>query len=312
MRDATKCGLLILVASVSIACQGPAIPTSVQKGASFLLPLGGIGHEDAGLVGFGSSVYTDRQRGALVVRLDGPSGPELVTRAVTALAGPLASPHGFASPFGTRTDLVVALLDVPDRPEITEGLHALHLTRRLGGVEWPGPAWPGEIAILPAAIDAGGVTITGAPTPFALLDFAGFDATSLVASTAPEPQVVFAAGAAMRALELELAFPAAQIDVRDVTEALVYDDLTVPPDFAVPGVSQSHRALAWWRVVEPGVVKAGLLHPERALRGVALVFRLKAAATAPLDAAAVQVRAARAWDAEGAPVSAAFAPAWIR
>jgi hypothetical protein len=312
MRSISMLLVWAALAAVTTACQGPSIPTSVQKGATFLLPLGSVVDADAGLIGYGSSVYTDRQRGALVVRLDGASGPELVTRAVTALTGPMASPHGFATPFGTRTELVVAMLDVPNRPEISEGVHSLHLTRRRGGVEEPGPSWPGTIAILPASLVAGGDTVVGTPTPFALLDFGGLDATSMIAGAVPEPQVVFPVEAAARAVELELTYPASQIDVRDVTEALVYDDALALPDFAASGVSQSHRALSWWRVSTPGVVTVGMLHPDRALRGVSFVFRLKAAATVPLAATAVQVRNVRAWDDAGANVALAFAPAWIR
>ena len=301
-----------IAAAVSLACQGPAIPTSVQKGATFLLPLGGIFDADLGRVGYGSSVYTDRQRGALVFRLDGPGGPALVTRAVTSLAGPLASPHGIAAPFGSRTDLVVAMLDVPDLPEITEGVHTLHVVRRLGGVDLPAPAWSGTIAILPASIPAGGTPVTGTPTPFELLDVAGFDATAFVANTVPDPQLVFAATTTARAAELEIAFPASQIDVRDVTEAVIHDDVLAPPDWPAPGSSQSHRALSWWRISSPGVLSVGMLHPDRALRGVSVVFRLKAAATGPIAASAAQIGNARAWDAAGNPIAASWSPAWIR
>ena len=313
MRERSRRAVLgVVAAAAAVACQGNPIPLSAQKGSTVMIPLAGLGEEDMGLIGFGSAVYDDRQRGSLVFRLDGPNGPELATRVTTALAGPLASAHGYGAPFGARSDLIVSMVDIPDRPEITVGSHTLFVARRLGGVDFPGPDYRGSIDILPASVASDGIVIEGHPTPFVLPEQDGFDVTTFVDQVVPHPQAVFAAATAARAVELEVTYPSAQIDVRDVTEALLYDDPLGPPDWPAAGVSQSHRALTWWKVASPGVLTVGMLHPDRALRGVSVVFELKAAATQPIAAASVQIRNARAWDASGNVLAPGWSSAWIR
>jgi len=296
-----------VAAAAALACQGAPVPLSVQKGASFLVPLGGIAELDAGRIGFGSAIHEDRQRGELVFTLDAPNGPALVTRATTALAGPLASPAGFASPFGSRTDLIVSIVDVPDMPEITEGNHALYAVRRRDGVDQSSPLALGRIDVLPASVPSAGGAIVGRSTPFEIAELPGTDASSYVAKTVPAPQVVFAATAAARAVELEITYPSAEIDVRDVTEAQVQQGTG-----AVHGVSLSHRALAWWSVRSPGVLAVGMLHPERGLRGISVVFDLKAGAAGPIAPGALQIRNARAYGADGQVIAAGWTEPWIR
>lgn len=307
MRERTRLVLSGLIAAAALACQGAPVPLSVQKGATFLVPLGGIADLDAGRIGFGSAIYEDRQRGALVFTLDAPNGPALVTRATTALGGPIASPAGFASPFGSRTDLIVSIVDVPDAPEITEGSHALYAVRRRNGVDQSSPIALGRIDVLPASVPSTGGAIAGRSTPFEIVELPGFDASTYVAKVVPAPQVVFAATAAARAVELEITYPSAQIDVRDVTEAQVQQGTGT-----LPGVSLSHRALAWWSVRSPGVLAVGMLHPERGLRGISVVFDLKAGTTQPIGPTSVQIRNARAYGADGEVVAAGWTDPWIR
>lgn len=292
-------------ALAALGCQGAPIPLSAQKGSTVLIPLGGLDDADAGRIGFGSQVYEDRQRGALVFRLGGPDGPELVTRATTALSGPLASSHGITGgPFGNRTDLIVSLVDVPNTDAIPEGVHSLHVVRRLDGIDHAGPAYAGAIAILPATVGS----ITGAPTPFRLLTGSGADLTSMIRHIVPDPQVLFAfTGGGVRAFEGELRFPDALVSIRDVTEMV-----SSGAAGSFGGVSESHRAHVWWRTLAPGRIAVGMLSPDRALRGISVVFALKAAATGPVAPSEFTLVGARAYDANANAATAAWNAPWIR
>jgi hypothetical protein len=305
MRDRSKLVVWGLAAAfAALGCQGAPIPLSAQKGSTLLIPLGGIDEADAGRIGFGSQAYQDRQRGALVFKLGGPDGPELVTRATTALSGPLASTHGIGAPFGYRTDLVVSLVDIPDTEVIPEGVHTLHVTRRLGGVDLPGPEYAGEIAILPATVGA----VTGVPTPFEALGGPAGDLTPMIRHIVPDPQALFAFdGSPLRAFEGELTFPDALVAIRDVTEMVSTGALG-----SVAGVSESHRAHVWWRVLAPGRVAVGMLSPDRALRGISVVFTHKAGATAPVAPTAFTLASTRAYDADGNASAAGWIAPWIR
>ncbi|MCX5739800.1 MAG: hypothetical protein NTZ61_15145 [Proteobacteria bacterium] len=275
-----------------------------------MLPIAGSFAEDAGQIGFGSEIYQDRQRGDLIIMLDNASGPELVTRAVTALAGPLSSQHGIVTPFGYRSDLIVVMADIPDDPAITEGPHGLYIVRRLGGVDYPGPSYAGVIRVLPASVPiAGGSTVVGESTPF--LIEVGLDATGMIKNAVPDPQVVVMATVATYASEFEVTFPSSQIGIQDVTEAIVSSQggYGAPP---FPGTSISHRATTWWKTVSPGVLAVGMVSPDRPLRGVSIVFTLKAAATQPLAPTAGSIQNARSYDASGNLITAGWSAPWIR
>lgn len=306
MVSLSKLALLGIGAAAALSCSGASVPLSAQKGSTILIPIGGIADEDAGTIGFGSQVYEDRQRGALVFKLGGPTGPELVTRVVTALSGPLASQHGIASPFGFNTDLIVAMIDIPDTPAITEGSHGLTIVRRLGGVDHPGPVYDGQISILPAMVPAGTQTIVGTPTPFEAI---GVDISTVVRNAVPDPQAIFAVtGApAVHAVEMEITFPTSLVTIRDVTEAVLsggsgyYD-----------GVSESHRAHAWWKTLSAGRIAVGMLSPDRPLRGLSVVFALKAAATEPVAPSVFAISNVRAYGVNGDAVSPSWGAPWIR
>lgn len=307
MRNPSQAALLGLVAmSLLLACSGASVPLSAQKGSTILIPIGGMLDEDDGLIGFGSQLYEDRQRGALVFKLDGPSGAELSTRVVTALAGPLASAHGIASPFGYRTDLLVAMVDIPNTPAITEGTHGLYIVRRLGGIDHAGPAYDHQISILPASIIAGAETIVGAPTP---LEALGLDISTVVKNAVPDPQALFAVhiGPPVHALEIDVTFPSSLVNIKDVTEAAIGNGTGY-----FDGVSESHRAHSWHKTLSAGRLAVSMLSPDRPLRGISVVFALKAAATGPVPPSAFAIENVRAYGPNGDAITPGWDGPWIR
>ncbi len=293
--------LALVAAAVALACQGSPIPLSAQKGSTVMLPIGGHNAEDNGQIGFGSEVYEDRQRGDLIIRLDDASGFPLRTRVVTALASSLASPQGIGTALTGNADLIVVMADIPNVDAVTVGPHGLYIVRRLGGVEYPGPSYSGQIQILPAKVTTTAGDIYGVSTPLALLDFGGlFPADPYMPYLVPDPQLIFATTSQAYAAEFEVTYPSSQVDILDVTEAIT------------GGVSTSHRATTWWQTVSPGRLTVGMVSPERQIRGVSIVFKLKPAATQPIVASAAQIENARSYDANGNLITAGWSAPWIR
>lgn len=292
--------LALVAAAAALACQGSPIPLSAQKGSTVVLTIGGFLAEDNGQIGFGSDVYEDPQRGDLIVKLDDASGPELVTRAVTALASSLASAQGIGAALTGNADLIVVMADIPDVPEVTEGPHGLYIVRRLGGFDYPGPIYTGEIQILPASVSTTAGIVNGTPTPLTLLELGGYPADQYMPYLVPDPQLIFATTVEAYAAEFEFFYPYNKIDILDVTEAIT------------GGVSTSHRAMTWWRVVSQGRLAVGMVSPDRKIRGVSVVFKLKESATQPIAASAAQIANARSYDASGNLITAGWSAPWIR
>ncbi len=283
---------------VLTACSGPIAPLSAQKGSTILIPVAGVTPYEAGEIGFGGSQVTDHQRGTLVYKLDGPGGPELLTRGSSVVY------PGFHSSLAEGGDefvfaQVFSIVDIPNTPSITTGTHSLYVVRRHQGVDTPlSSAYSGQIAILPHSVDVGGgVMISGASTPFALL-YDGFQlnlSDSQLSSVIPKPQIRVlllggAANPALYAAEFEIAFPESIIDIDKVSEALA------------PGNVITERAITWWTESSPGVLNVSMVSKNR-IRGVSISFSLDDGPSAILDPAQVSVQAARGWDADGALVT---------
>jgi len=292
--------LALVAAAAALACQGSPIPLSAQKGSTVMLPIGGHIAEDSGQIGFGSNVYEDPQRGDLIIKLDDASGPELVTRAVTALASSLASPQGIGAALTGNADLIVVMADIPNVPEVTEGPHGLYIVRRLGGVDYPGPNYTGEIQILPASVSTTAGIVNGTSTPLAILELGGYPADQYMPYLVPDPQLIFATTVEAYAAEFEVTYPSSQVDILDVTEAIT------------GGVSTSHRATTWWQTVSPGLLAVGMVSPDRQIRGVSVVFKLKPTATQPIAASSAQIQNGRSYDANGNLITSGWSAPWIR
>jgi hypothetical protein len=279
---------------VAAACTGPVLPLSAQKGSTIVIPLTGASAEERGEIGYGGTQVTDYQRGSLIYKLDGPSGPELVTRGSSFVLPSLASPIGYAG-YNYVSGQIVSIVDIPNTAAITTGTHSLYVVRRFQGVDEPlAYPYPGQIAILPASIDVGGgVVVSGQSTPFSV----AFEGSSVftaigptVNSTVPKPQLKATFGASVYAAEVQLAYPTAVINVRDVTEAV----------WSFQGIS--HRAITWWSEPSPGVLSISMLS-SNPLRGVSVVFDLDDGANQILDPAQVTVQSVRGWNANGSPVA---------
>lgn len=169
--------LLAIVAVVGAAagtgCTGQSLPQTAQAGSTVVLPF--AVSDSAGLlplneVAYGGTDFEDPQRGRLVVRLGGASGPALTTRFATLVAPPVTASTGPSAGATAQTLLLVA--DIPvDAPP---GTHALALVRErtVGGVveEVEVTPSPATLRILPHEVTyqaEGGAleTATGTPTP---------------------------------------------------------------------------------------------------------------------------------------------------
>jgi hypothetical protein len=282
---------------VSIGCQGRIAPLAAQQGSTVLIPLNDEG--SAAPVGYGGTLAEDYQRGTLVYRLDGPAGPELVTRATGQALPPPSAPLARQS-FAPKRQ-VVSLVDIPANAPL--GTHTLHVVReRLEGgvpVEYPGPDYEGEITILPETlvVDAPGgpEVVTGAPTPFEKFaclfgNCAWSDATAHVRDAIPLPELRIAVSGDVAALELEIVYPTAVIAVQDLYEP--------------PGQRVSHLARVWYAESPPGVLRVGAVAGAAPFSTLALAFSLVDGPAAILDPADVTVSVVGAWSESGAPVSA--------
>src|SRR5262245_1645204 len=101
--------VIVLGASVT-GCAGYPVPLSAQAGSSIVVPLA-AGESD--VIGFGGASHTDYQRGAMIYRLDGPTGMELTTRfsiAAEAHASSLMAGSWFAF---ANPPSIISLVDIP-------------------------------------------------------------------------------------------------------------------------------------------------------------------------------------------------------
>lgn len=287
-----------LACALALGCQGKVLPLSAQAGSTVLIPLS----NPAGNVGYGGTLQPDYQLGTLVYQLDGPGGYELVTRASTRVMAPPSAPLMSDELFGLK-EQVISLVDIPEGAP--PGTHALHVVRRRvqNGVpvDEPGPAYEGEITILPHEItfDVGGspYTSVGAPTPFErwACDGSGQNcdwsyAAEQVGWAVPRPVLWLDLGSAVSALELTIQYPAAVIDVADV--------------FEPPQLFATHMASVWFHdSPAAGTLEIGATSATRPFYAIGVAFGLDDGAAAVLDPAAVTVTVEGAWDADGLPVA---------
>jgi hypothetical protein len=290
---------LALSAVLSAACQGRPVPLSAQAGSTITIPLT-TGNDPSTLIGSGGTAVTDYQRGTLVFRLDSFTGQELVTRGTSVVA---ASPNSLAARGGTLAGplQVVALVDIPASAPV--GLHNLTLKRRRieSGVpvEYDFPAtYNGQIQILPNQLTVplpggGSSTITGSPTPFEAYFGAWADITTQIQKVAPDPELRLSLNQGVWALEMTVSYAPSVMSVLDVIE---------PPTSAM-----NHLATVWYGEANPqspGTLLVKAVAGSGAFSELSLVFSLVNGSTAILDPNAPTVTITKAYDQNGAAVSA--------
>lgn len=257
-------------------------------------------------IGYGGAHYTDYQRGQLVYRLDGPTGPELVTRGTSAV---IAAPNAEAAetPFWFERQ-IFSLVDIPTTAPT--GTHTLHVTRRriegVVPVESPGPSYAGQLTILPSSLTIplpGGGTqvVTGAPTPLEFYGCGQFgcswtDVSAAVPQGVPRPELRLTLSAAVSAVELTVTYPASVIDVVDVLEP--------------PYMMSNHLAAVWRSDTvngSQGTLRLGAVSGTAQIQRLSVIFVLDNGAAAILDPNAVGITVDRAWNASGQPISVSVA-----
>lgn len=281
---------------LSIGCQGRIAPLAAQQGSTVVIPLNAEGEVPE--FGYGGTVAEDYQRGTLIYRLGGPTGPELVTRASGQALLPPNAKHQ-SIPFFPRRQ-IVSVVDIPDDAPL--GTHTIDVVRRRleGGtpVDYPGPSYAGELTILPEEItftvNGSPQTVTGAPTPFenyvCLLGSCGWsDATQGIRNALPLPELRIRLSAAVSALELEVQYPTDVIEVFDLYEP--------------PGEPLVHPARVWYSESPAGSLQIGAVADVLPLQTIALAFSLVDGEAEILDAEDVTVTVVGAWDEDGDPLS---------
>jgi hypothetical protein len=280
---------VFIVSPAMIACTGHPVPLSAQAGSTILIPLRGV--TDGTIIGYGGSLVTDYQRGELVFRLDGPTGPELITRGTSVVAAAQTT-RGARQGTIAGSLQVVAMVDIPaDAPE---GTHTLHVSRRRieagSPVEYSFPAYPAEIQILPNEVTAGSETVIGMETPLEAYVFGWTDESHVLPEVTPDPQLRFAISPAVFALEMTVTYPASVANVIDVVE---------------PALARANNlASVWFSEPVPGTVHIKAVAQTLQFNRVALVFALDDGAAAILDPNAVTVTIDKAFNQSGAPVTA--------
>jgi hypothetical protein len=290
MDSKLRLATLGLLATVAVACQAPVFPLSAQQGSSVMIPIATHFEVETGQIGFGGSLKADVQRGSLVYRLDDASGMVLPTYTTTLIPASPMSPLGRFGNQNTAAWMVVSLVDIPTTAPL--GTHGLYVTHEVAGAVEQIP-YSGQLKILPrnitVTLPAGGTeTITGATTRIGGAlgvggVFTNFGSTG--GDLVPDPQIVVASGGA-HALELEVSYPTAILDVKDVVERRSM------------GRGLSHPAMVWFAADEAaGVVRISAVSASgESLDPLAVVFKLAGSTRLDESAVGVTVQLAADWD----------------
>jgi hypothetical protein len=293
---AYRIALAAIALATSIGCQGKIVPLSAQAGSTVLIPLG----EPNENTGYGGTLAPDYQRGELVYRLGGPTGPELVTRATAAVA---PVPNSNAS-FGLSSKRqVISLVDIPANAPV--GTHTLDIVRRRveSGVpvDYPGPVYHGELTILPHELEfevnGNPEEVVGEPTPFQRWNCTGNPPTCSFANfnpagalPMPELRLSEEQFVDLRAVQLTIDYPEDVIDVFDVYEVAL--------------LQTNHIASVWFEDdAEEGVLHIGAVSSEIPILALGIAYTLDDGAEAILDAGDVVVTIDGAWDSAGEPIT---------
>jgi hypothetical protein len=303
MNSTHRLAALALVAVVAVACQAPMLPLSAQQGSSALIPIGTINEVSTGKIGYGGSLKADLQRGSLVYRLDAAGGLVLPTYTTTLIPATPGSSFGIGGNSNTASWMAVSLVDIPVNAPL--GSHSLYVTHEVAGLVEVVP-YLGTIKILPSSItvdlEGGGTeTINGAPTRIsgALVGggpFGGFGSYS--AAIVPNPQLLLGGSTVAHAVELEVSYPTAIMDVSDVFER------------TGPSRGTGHPALVWFHddAAAGRVSITAVSASDAALSPLAVAFKLTG--TTRLNPTAVTVTVGLATDVNG--TAFAYSPTkWI-
>jgi len=302
---------LSILALATMACQGPTAPSAVQAGASLVIPVEGeLGVvSPTPLIGYGGTEYEDRQRGTLVFQLTDPSTGavqhyadppyeqiELVTRVTTAVHPHLASDMGTSHGNTPEGIQIASLVDVPER--VPPGRYGVRILRRLTGQsdvllsEYQAGGTRQTITVLPHEVQAGPVLSTGTSTPFMAFEFCPscllFPTDPYIPTMIPHPQAQIGVGSNVYAVELEVGFPQAAIDVLDVAES-------------GPTVA-NHRPTVWYDDLGNGRLRISAAGGTQPIESLAIVFDLKTGAS-PIATADFDVDVIKATNSSGATVS---------
>lgn len=310
MSGSKALGIGLLSLGVA-ACQGAPIPLSAQRGSTILIPLSGAPVSGdtqffGGVIAYGGTEVVDRQRGELVFRLDGPTGPALVTRGATSVVSHPAAPISRDVELNRPTQQVVAIVDIPvEAQEAPLGTHDLYIERQWIENEQEqieaGPQYFGQIAILPHQIvvdlqGGGSETIMGAQTPFAALCGASCppqDMLENVPLTVPDPEFQFSLSPPVWSVSLTITYPDEVIDVTDVFATLVGP------------TPLNQRPLVWFDDDGEGnlVVGAAAVDTNYPLRRLSVAFQLDTETSSILKKDQPFVQVIDASDANGNPLS---------
>jgi hypothetical protein len=284
-----------VVASV-LGCSGQPVPLSAQAGSTISIPV--MTGLTTSVIGYGGTQVTDYQRGALVFRLDGPTGMELVTRGTSLVYASPTSLAGRGAISGPSQ--VMSVIDLPANAPV--GTHSLYVTRRRieSGVpvEYTFPGYPGQVQILPNQLTVplgggGNQIITGTPTPFQAFLGGWVDVSTNVPFVIPDPELRVALSTGVWAVEMTIVYPASVISVTDVLEP--------------PGISVDHLARVW-RVEanpgNPGTLNVKAVAGAQGFSRLSLVFVLQNGASQILDPNATTVTITKAYDQNGNAVTA--------
>lgn len=300
----SKGSAAVLILGALAACSGKPIPLSAQAGSTVAIPL--LSGSYPTEIGYGGTEVTDYQRGALVFRLDGPTGMELVTRGTSLVFASPASAAGRGIVSGPSQ--IVSIGDLPADAPV--GTHSLYVTRRRieagQPVEYAFPGYAGPIQILPNQITVplsggGSESITGAPTPFQAYLGSWLDVRANVPWVVPDPELRLQLSTAVFALEMTVVYPASVITVQDVLEP--------------PVIATDHLATVWSsesNPSQPGTLHVKAVAGAQGFSTVSLVFTLKDGASQILDPDATTVTVTKAYDQNGDALSPSISSKSIR
>jgi hypothetical protein len=295
--------LLGALATIAIACHGQNLPQSAQRGSTVLIPFGGNFASDPGMVvGYGGVDYADPQRGTMIFQLGEEGGFELTTRATTTVLAHPATQHaregdGLSGRSGFQH---LSVVDIPlDAPL---GTHDLFLVRRPSeGSDIAAGFLQSTISILPEVIDAGGVQVVGIPTPFAgwICPFGNCslsDASGEIPAVVPDPLIRTRLSENVWAVELEVQYPPARIDIVDALHVTL-------AGAAGNAIVTNNAAMVFLEDDGEGTAIVSAAGHASDFRTLAVVFRLGNGETQPLDVAEVPILVRAAYAENGFPLS---------
>jgi len=288
------------------ACQARPVPLAARAGTSITIllqstdnPLRSVPTQPlSARAAYGGSVVPDLQRGTMIFTFDtcdpAQNTCELETQGASAVLPAPSSKAAADGALGAAPGQVVVLLHIP--PDAPVGPNTMSITKRLGGVDSPGPGYWGDIEVLPPALDPGTGDPIDNPTPFERLlgcSVSVCDASDDIPKVTPRPEVQIGMTPAPSSVELRVTYPASVINVRDAFQTVGQQ------------VPLNDRGLVWYLDDGGGTltIHAAATTPGAVLDTISFVFELENGVTTPLLANQVVPTVVKAADANGIPMS---------